>query len=401
MREMKIMADLNSKYLLRYITTMKTDNNYYLFLEFWNGGDLRRFVDKRGGKLEEPLAREILKQIGKGLIYLKKKNIVHRDLKLENILLNFPDKDKSKSVSDKFLKKFDLNKDKIEVLIGDLGFARSVKDDNFLVSYWGTPLYVAPEMMNGEHYGPKIDIWSFGIIAYELMVGFTPFTGNDMDDLEDNINSGKYGIPKEVKLSVNCLKLLNWCLQFYPDKRIDHKGLLKHPFFLENEPQMNMSLAVSRISGKTFDMPESSSEVDEDNATIFSIKDSWLFNDTYAKCLNKYKQRIKEQNKNDKVDENNSESDDSSTSPNPSKQKVSKKKKRMSDEDSLSSDEEEKSNKKIDSSKKKDSINNNNSQHTQDIENKDEEIKEKKTKKISKDKSDKDEAKIDDKPKKK
>jgi len=68
---------------------------------------------------------------------------------------------------------------------------------------------MAPEIMNGEHYDNKVDIWSFGTIMYELLVGFTPFTGNDARDLAYNVNAGTYGVPRNVKLSLQCLDLLN------------------------------------------------------------------------------------------------------------------------------------------------------------------------------------------------
>ena len=90
------METLNSKFLLRFIEGKQTENSLYLFVEYCNGGDLRRLVDLKGGRLDEDYAKIILMQIAKGLKYLNKKSIIHRDLKLENIFIHFPDKEKSK-----------------------------------------------------------------------------------------------------------------------------------------------------------------------------------------------------------------------------------------------------------------------------------------------------------------
>lgn len=95
-REIEIMEKLNSKYILRFIEAKETQNNLYLFVEYCNGGDLRRLVNLKGGKLDEDYAKIILRKIAKGLKYLNKNDIIHRDLKLENILLHFPDQDQKK-----------------------------------------------------------------------------------------------------------------------------------------------------------------------------------------------------------------------------------------------------------------------------------------------------------------
>ena len=78
----------------------------------------------------------------------------------------------------------------------------------------GTPLVMAPEVLNGKRYNHKADVWSLGIVFFEMLVGFTPFTGRDKPDLKRNLERGQYGLPKNIKLSLEGLDFLNVCLQF-------------------------------------------------------------------------------------------------------------------------------------------------------------------------------------------
>ena len=69
-------------------------------------------------------------------------------------------------------------------------------------SVCGTPLLMAPEVLNGRKYNHKVDVWSMGIVFFELLTGFMPFTGTDKNDLKNNLEIGKYQIPKKLKLSL-------------------------------------------------------------------------------------------------------------------------------------------------------------------------------------------------------
>jgi serine/threonine protein kinase len=73
---------------------------------------------------------------------------------------------------------------------------------------------MAPEVLNGKRYNHKADVWSLGIVFFEMLVGFTPFTGKDKPDLKRNLERGQYGLPKNIKLSLEGLDFLNGCLQF-------------------------------------------------------------------------------------------------------------------------------------------------------------------------------------------
>lgn len=89
-------------------------------------------------------------------------------------------------------------------------------------SYCGTPLNMAPQVLNNEEYGLKADIWSLGTMIYELLVGFPPFTGTSATNLAHNVKKGKYGIPKSLNISMSCLDFIDKCLKAEPSKRMEY-----------------------------------------------------------------------------------------------------------------------------------------------------------------------------------
>lgn len=123
---------------------------------------------------------------------------MHRDLKLANILIHFPNETdfnygEFTSMADKLnyvnnrLKNIDLIKTNFTIKIADLGFSRELQHEDMSETICGTPLIMAPEVLNGARYNHKADVWSLGILFFELLTGFTPFTGRDREDLKNNL----------------------------------------------------------------------------------------------------------------------------------------------------------------------------------------------------------------------
>ena len=99
-----------------------------------------------------------------------------------------------------------------------------------IVTYCGTPLYMAPEIINGNIYNAKVDIWSIGALLFQLLTGSHPFKGKNMEELRNNLKSGAYKIPRDVNVSIECLDFLNSCLKFDSCKRKAISLLLNHPW---------------------------------------------------------------------------------------------------------------------------------------------------------------------------
>lgn len=190
-------------------------------MDFCNAGDLENLKEIKG-RFSEPEARMILSQMVEGFKEIYKMQVMHRDLKLANILVHFPEIDMSVpeqtdlvqralQINQK-LKSIDLLNCKIEIKVADLGFARELGHEDLTQTICGTPLVMAPEILNGVKYNHKADVWSMGVVFFELLTGFTPFTGRDRDDLLRNIEKGTYKLPKKLKLSLQGLDFLNCCL---------------------------------------------------------------------------------------------------------------------------------------------------------------------------------------------
>mmetsp|Transcript_2975 Transcript_2975/g.2744 ORF Transcript_2975/g.2744 Transcript_2975/m.2744 type:complete len:200 (-) Transcript_2975:1020-1619(-) len=134
-KEIEILMKIQHANIVRFLEAKKSSNNIYIFMEFCNGGSLRRFVELQDGKLEEELVQQITQQIAAGLNHLNDNGAMHRDLKLDNIMLNFPKYTGSGSVPDEYIEEFDYTNEELEVIIGDLGFARSIGEDELTSSY--------------------------------------------------------------------------------------------------------------------------------------------------------------------------------------------------------------------------------------------------------------------------
>lgn len=226
-REVEMLQMTDNENLVKLYDLVLSDNNYCLICEYCNGGDLFKFFKARGGKLEEPLIRSIIRQVVNGMDELYKKNAMHRDIKQSNILLHYPDNDHTKLV----------------VKLADFGFARilgpkhvhegllgqSLFEFKEHMSIVGTPLNMAPELLSREAYSFKADIWSLGIVLYELCCGKACF-GGDCNDFFKRVEMGIYKIPSDKNLSAECLDLINGCLQQNSHTRINWNDILEHPF---------------------------------------------------------------------------------------------------------------------------------------------------------------------------
>ena len=214
-----------------YSSNIETHLHQYLVTEYCNGGDLNDCLEYYKKNKMRPFTEEevqhIMKQIVSAIKYLHvDKKIIHRDLKLENILLHYENEDDRKQKN--------ILKAKIKII--DFGFARYI-NEGIAVSILGSPLFMDPRILlklnkldNSKDfkYEEKADIYSLGIICYILLTGNQLFDVNRMDDLIRETEKGIYKI--SVHLSKETISFLNYMLKYDPKKRLDIKRLSEHEF---------------------------------------------------------------------------------------------------------------------------------------------------------------------------
>ncbi|KAM6295771.1 serine/threonine-protein kinase SIK3 isoform 4-T4 [Aegotheles albertisi] len=155
--------------------------------------------------MAEKEARRKFKQIVAAVNFCHCRNIVHRDLKAENLLL-------------------DAN---LNIKIADFGFSNIFTPGQLLKTWCGSPPYAAPELFEGKEYdGPKVDIWSLGVVLYVLVCGALPFDGSTLQNLRARVLSGKFRIP--FFMSTECEHLIRHMLVLDPSKRLSMEQICKH-----------------------------------------------------------------------------------------------------------------------------------------------------------------------------
>jgi len=128
-----------------------------------------------------------------------------------------------------------LTKVPFEIKIADFGFSKYLNGalDETSGTLCGTPLYMSPQIVGESRYTYKTDIWSLGVIYYELLTGRFPFNGNAMDQLEKNLHNGLYVVQMPVKPSLEALHLLSSCLNQNEDERASIDDLSELPYLFE------------------------------------------------------------------------------------------------------------------------------------------------------------------------
>lgn len=215
--EIDILKKLDHPNIVKILEFYSTEKAYYIITDYCSCGELYNQIKHQ--YTENQLA-VLFYQLFSGLCYLHANNIVHRDLKLENILISEIERDK------------ETNKNLFWIKIIDFGTAKIFEKNKSEKAVVGSSYYIAPEVLQ-KHYNEKCDTWSAGVILYMLIVGRAPFDGKDDDEIIENISKGEFNSKhrKLVSASNEVQDLVKKLLEVDPVRRLSAAQALKHPWF--------------------------------------------------------------------------------------------------------------------------------------------------------------------------
>ncbi|XP_059419391.1 death-associated protein kinase 3-like [Carassius carassius] len=212
-REVNILREIQHSNIVTLHDIFENKTDVVLILELVSGGELFDFLAEKESLTEEE-ATQFLKQILDGVHYLHSKRIAHFDLKPENIML------------------LDKNVLNPRIKLIDFGIAHQIKDGNEFKNIFGTPEFVAPEIVNYEPLGLEADMWSIGVITYILLSGASPFLGETKQETLTNISAVNYDFDEEYFSNTSELAkdFIRRLLVKDPKKRMTIEDSLQHPW---------------------------------------------------------------------------------------------------------------------------------------------------------------------------
>ena len=198
--EINILKQIDNENVMKLYEVIDTPSNLYLVLEYIKGINLLEIMkNEKYHFLKEERAKKIFLQIVKGISYCHKKNIYHRDIKLENILV--------------------LKDDTVKII--DFGFSVKCNRDSLQKLFCGTPAYMPPEIVKKEKYmACYSDVWSLGVLFYALLFGIFPFKGKDEDDLFEKIKEANLTFPEYNEINEKTKELFEKIFVKIPNQRI-------------------------------------------------------------------------------------------------------------------------------------------------------------------------------------
>ena len=224
-KEIQIQLSLNHPNIVRLFSYFEDSKNYYLILEYVNGGTLFNKI-KSQRNFDEKTAFNYFIQITNAINFLHEYNYVHRDIKPENILIQINDEETTNNNINNINSVTGINE---TCKLCDFGWCRNLEENETRETFCGTYEYMAPEIVREEKYNKEIDVWALGVLLYEMLHGYSPFRAkhrkyeNEYFEIFSNIDNLDYSIDK--KMSKDCENIIKVLLESDQNKRIGCKDI--------------------------------------------------------------------------------------------------------------------------------------------------------------------------------
>ena len=230
--ELKVLKHLNHKNLINFVDSYMVGNELLVMMEYLSGGPLTDVVTEC--VMKEGTIAAVCNEVLQGLEYLHWHNIIHRDIKSDNVLLGMDG----------------------SVKLIDFGFCANVKgDQKTRTTRVGTPYWMAPEVITGKNYGKKVDVWSLGIMVLEMKDGQPPYFNEE--PLRAMFLIATHGKPKIYNwgnYSADFPDFIKQCLQTNPDDRLSSEELLSHKF-MKRKTDLQSLVPLIQAARKHLNMP--------------------------------------------------------------------------------------------------------------------------------------------------